>query len=67
MDPRLVTSVHAERLEPLSQAEAEAEGFDSPGEFAAAWDSLYGSKGLAVSARPWVWVIRFGMRETSAR
>jgi hypothetical protein len=38
--PRIV-SVTPERVGPLSQAEAELEGFDSPEEFAAVWEALY--------------------------
>jgi hypothetical protein len=56
---RVVTSVAPEKLEPLSPAEAEAEGFDSPEEFAATWDAVYGPKGKCMAARPWVWRIEF--------
>jgi hypothetical protein len=64
---RRVSAVHAERLGPLTEDQARAEGFGSPAEFTNAWDAVYRSKGLTVAARPWVWVVRFGMPEAAGR
>jgi hypothetical protein len=64
---RRVLAVHAERLGPLTVEQARDEGFGSPAEFTNAWDAVYRSKGQTVAARPWVWVIRFGMPEAAGR
>ncbi len=64
---REVLAVHAERLGPLAGEQARVEGFGSPVEFVNAWDAVYRSKGLTVTARPWVWCIRFGMPDAQDR
>jgi hypothetical protein len=50
---RRIVSVAPERLGPLSEAEAIAEGFESPEDFAAAWAGLYGGRVR------WVWRYEF--------
>lgn len=64
---RSIVSIHPEQLDPLSQLEAEAEGFDSPTAFANGWDAAYTAKGLAMASRPWVWVTRFADRNEPTR
>lgn len=59
---RKVLTVRAERLAPLTDTQAIDEGFGSSAEFSAAWDAIYGPKGMAIADRPWVWVIRFADR-----
>jgi hypothetical protein len=50
---RLVISITPELLGPLSQLEAEREGFDSPEAFATAWSGIYGE------GPRWVWRYEF--------
>jgi len=52
-----VESVTLERLDPLSVAEAEAEGVETPEAFVSTWDRLH--RGVPFASRPWVWRIAF--------
>lgn len=59
---RGIVAVRREQLDTLTDVQAHDEGFGSPAEFSAAWDAIYGPKGMAIADRPWVWVIRFADR-----
>ncbi|TCK39684.1 hypothetical protein B0G84_5024 [Paraburkholderia sp. BL8N3] len=67
-----VTRVRVERLQDISDADAEAEGIDflrrvpdadetlAPRQlFMCLWDSINESRGLGWNANPWVWVVEF--------
>lgn len=58
---RRVVSVTVERLQDITPAECDAEGFDGAGAFIAAWDRMYAAKGLGWAVNPWVWPIEFGV------
>lgn len=50
-----ITSVRVERLDDVTEAEAQLEGFDSLADFRALWASLYRDKG----DNPWLWRVEF--------
>jgi hypothetical protein len=52
-----VTSVRLERVRDITEADAIAEGFVSPGDFAATYAALYGQD--TWHSNPYVWVIEF--------
>ena len=52
-------SVTVERLQDITPAECDAEGFDGAGAFIAAWNRIYSAKGLGWDRNPWVWRIEF--------
>jgi hypothetical protein len=61
-----ITDVRTERLQSISETDAQAEGFDPAGEvadpiqwFHRLWDALHPRGDLAWRADPWVWVIVF--------
>jgi len=74
-----VTGVRVERLQEISERDAEAEGIDESGTkcivcgepyacavdgFACLWDSINSKRGYSWDSNPWVWVIEF-KREAS--
>ena len=65
-----VTNVKVERLQDITEKEAEAEGenallwglipvLSAKGQFQDLWNSLYAKKGYRWEQNPWVWVISF--------
>lgn len=70
-----VTGVRIERLQNISESEAEREGVELPRKwlpgkdptyrhhFAALWDRINASRGFPWSANPWIWVVEFKHRE----
>ncbi len=73
-----LTAVHIEPLQEISDADANAEGFETPAtlyadeplseqwpnlRFAKFWDSLNAERGYGWDANPWVWVLTFKVSE----
>lgn len=59
-----VTEIRLVRVQDISEAEAQAEGFEPSCQsakyrFSELWDSLYAARGLGWGANPWVWAADF--------
>ena len=54
-----VTNVRVEKLKNITDEDIQAEGLQSRGGFAGAWDELYLGNGFGWDKNPWVWVIEF--------
>lgn len=63
-----VTDVRVERLQDITESDAEAEGcpgafFPADVEFQCLWDSINAKRGYGWDTDPWVWVIEFERAE----
>lgn len=54
-----VKSVQVERLQEITEADAEAEGFERREHFIRLWDQLNASRGCSWESNPWVWRVEF--------
>jgi hypothetical protein len=55
-----LTAIRDQRVMSISEADAIAEGFDSPESFFAAWRAIHGAK---ADLQAWVWVLEFELCE----
>lgn len=54
-----VVSVRVQRLQEISYADGNAEGFDSLDGFALLWDRINAKRGCGWQDNPWVWAVEF--------
>jgi len=58
-----VTDARVERIDSISMADVNAEGFEACEEFEGCfrqtWDAIYGPQGFGWDANPWVWAVTF--------
>lgn len=54
-----VVSVRVERLQDITEEDAEAEGFERREHFIRLWDKLNANRGHDFSSDPWVWRVEF--------
>ena len=59
-----VTDVRVERVQDITEEDAQAEGVDSLADFIELWDKLNAKRGYGWDTNPWVWVIEFRVVET---
>jgi hypothetical protein len=62
-----VTDVRVERVQSISMADVNAEGFESCEEFEGCfrqtWDAVYSKQGFGWDVNPWVWAVAFERME----
>ncbi len=65
-----VKEIYAERLQDITEDDCKAEGLSGKGlkyQFAKLWNDLNDKRGYGWFKRPWVWVIKFSVKEIKTK